>query len=126
MKLVATFEIKGLPKVINAIGRKHWIFKHNETKLWKSLVHLKCRELGIDYLNLENAKLEFTRFSSRQLDFDSLVNSFKHVQDGLVEAGVLIDDSPNVIGQPSFKWEKCKQKEGKIGISIWTVPKDAI
>jgi Holliday junction resolvase RusA-like endonuclease len=111
-------EIHDLPKLPNNMMYKHWRTKHNEAVKWKKRVLEACLYAKITKLQLHHATLTYERYSSRQPDFDSLVMSFKHVQDGLVEAGVLVDDKPEVIGQPTFKWIKEKQKNAKIRVQI--------
>lgn len=119
-KKVGEFCLFGLPKTINEIGRKHWSFKYKEANLWKGLVYHACVLNKIASLELEQASMELTRHSSREPDFDNLAGSFKHVIDGLVEAGVIVDDKPSVIGSPVFKWEKTKIKGGFITVKVFT------
>ena len=47
----------------------------------------------------KNAKLTLYRFSNRSLDYDGLVASFKPWVDGLIHAGVIIDDNFKVTGK---------------------------
>lgn len=119
MKLIAEFSISGLPATINAIGRKHWAFKVKEARQWKRLVVEQCVLARVFGVKLEKAILEFTRHSSQELDFDNLAGSFKHVLDGLVEAGVIIDDKPSIIGSPTFIWQKTKPGEGKVTVKVF-------
>ncbi len=119
MKLIAEFEILGLPQTVNAIGRKHWSAKVKEAKKWKELVVQQCILAGIGGLKLAQASLELTRCSSMETDFDNLASSFKHVLDGLTVAGVIVDDKPSVIGSPTFVWQKTKPGDGRIRVKIW-------
>lgn len=119
MKVIAEFTIKGLPKLFNAIGRKHWTEKASEARKWKHNVLFECNRLGVTNLNLTKAKLTFIRQSMRECDFDSLVNSFKSTQDGLVVAKVIIDDKPSVIGQATYLWEyRMRKLGGQITVKI--------
>lgn len=112
------FEIKGLPKMTNTL-RVHWRVKNDEANKWKELVVESVKPLWpISNPPLHSAVLSFTRYSTREPDFDGLVSSFKHVQDGLVLAGVLIDDKPKVIGKPNYSWEYARPKQGKIKIKV--------
>ena len=120
MKLVAEFNIYALPQTINAIGRKHWGLKVKEAKRWKRLVGEQCIFKNIHGLGLKTARLELTRRSSKEPDFDNLASSFKHVIDALVESYVIVDDKPSVISSPVFIWEKAKMKEGSITVRIFT------
>lgn len=119
MRIIAEFEILGLPQTVNAIGRKHWAVKVKEARKWKQLVVTECILAGIGGLNLAQASLELTRYSSRETDFDNLASSFKHVLDGLTAAGVIVDDKPSVIGSPTFIWQKVKPGDGRIRVKIW-------
>jgi hypothetical protein len=112
LRLVAELSIHDLPKLINQIGRKHWAVKHKERRKWAMLIQHECLKAGIKNLGLNSAALTFTRHSVKQCDFDSLVNSFKGIQDELVEANVIVDDSEKIIGQPKYFW---KQRLAKMG-----------
>ncbi len=118
MRTVGSFEIQGLPKTINQIGRSHWAVKAKEAKLWKRLVVEQCVFHKMNDLNLTKAILVLGRYSARETDFDNLAGSFKHVLDGLVEAKVIIDDKPSVIGSPTFIWHKAPPMKGKITIEV--------
>lgn len=117
--LLVEFNIPGLPKSVNQIGRKHWTVKAREAKVWKTLVYTQCVITKIAGLGLKKCHLELIRHSSVEPDFDNLAGSFKHVIDGLVYAQVMVDDKPSIIGSPEFKWIKAKQKEGKITVRIF-------
>lgn len=119
MVIVAEFDIEGTPELINAIGRKSWMIKAREAKKWRTKVSSKCRELGISDLNLEKAKISYIRHSSKQPDQDNLSISFKNAQDGLVDAKVIIDDTPAVIGKPDHDWAfRARRLGGMITIRI--------
>lgn len=96
----------------------HWAVKAKEARVWRNLVHRECHRRGIANLKHAKAELILTRYSSSELDFDNLASSFKYILDGLVQAGVITDDKPSVIGSPTFIWQKCPPKQGKISIKI--------
>jgi hypothetical protein len=104
MILVAEFDIEGTPKLINEIGRKSWPIKAREAKLWVNKISGKCHALKISGIKLEKASITYIRHSMKQPDHDNLAISFKHVQDGLVKAQVIIDDTHAVIGVPTYLW----------------------
>lgn len=115
------FEIKGLPKMTNSL-HVHWTKKHKESKLWKGLVQNAVlfgqERAALEFLPLTKAKLTLTRCSAVEPDYDGLVSSFKHVIDGLKEAGVIKDDKASNIGQSKYAWEFAKQREGKIRVMV--------
>lgn len=110
-------EIEDLPKTTNSIGRLHWAIKAREARKWKNYIHLYAGS-NKPSKPLQKAKLTLVRYSSKSPDPDGLVSSFKHVIDGLVEAGILIDDNYDVIGMPKYLWSKVKAKEGKITVLV--------
>ena len=112
------FELPGLPKTVNAIGRKHWRIVSAERKKWKLLVWHAVRNAVPD-TPFKKARLVLTRFSSVEPDFDGNVSSWKSVIDGLVMAKIIDDDKMSVIGMPDFRWEKVKRGEGKIRIEVY-------
>lgn len=119
------FSIQGLPKNVTN-NMVHWRKKHAEAKKWKLFVIAEVRRHLMrapdlkDYRRpkLERAKLTLTRHSSSEPDFDGLVASFKHVIDGLVEAGVIANDKTSNIGQPNYVWVKAKPKQGFITVKV--------
>jgi hypothetical protein len=114
--------IAGLPKITSNANR-NWRGRWAEGRRWKELVcdHLilnKC----IPAKPLTRAHLIFTRYAHGRLpDFGNLVSSFKHVEDALVKAGVIVDDNPSVIGRPEYYHEPTKAKHGRIRIQVFAV-----
>ena len=117
-------KIDRLPKTINAIGRSHWAIKAKEAKEWRHEVDYLCYGKRPPR-PLERAFVRYVRHSARAPDADGLVSSFKHVQDGLITAGIIEDDKWVNIGMPIYEWVKCPQKSGFIEIFVTeTVPQD--
>lgn len=114
------FELGFLPKTTNSGGRAHWAIKAKEAREIKCMVWGKVRLSGVTFRKrpLERAKLTLTRCSSSEPDFDGLVSSFKHVIDGLVDAGVIRNDKGSTIGQPEYRWEKAKPKKGGVRVCV--------
>ncbi len=112
MKLIAELILDGTPDLPNVNMYQHWAIKRNGAIKWKRKVMAACAEARISGLGLDHAVLTFTRRSCKECDFDGLVASFKHCQDGLVYANVIVDDKPINIGQPSYKWEFRARKFG--------------
>lgn len=110
-------EIDILPHTGNQSLRGHWRKRYGEANRVKRFVYMAVARLRPEN-PLKQAKLTLTRISTRECDFDGLVTSFKHVIDGLKEAGVIEDDKPSNIGQSTYLWAKGKQREGKIRIKI--------
>lgn len=103
----------------NQLLYKHWRTVKKEKDMWMRTVWVKVLESrSRPQQPFDRAKLRLERHSSVQPDFDGLAGSFKYVVDGLIKAGVLANDTMDVIGTPEYKWVKCKPKEGKIKVSV--------
>lgn len=116
-KYLLEFELKGLTRMTNALN-VHWRVRHSHTTRWKNLTIMAAREKGVPEEPLTKATLTLTRFSAKEPDFDGLVSSFKAVVDGLRDAGVILDDKPSVVGNPSYAWVYAKPNHGKIKIKV--------
>jgi Holliday junction resolvase RusA-like endonuclease len=112
------FEIPTLPAMTNA-KQKHWRIVRKEETMMKTLVAFSVPMDQRPTCPLKQAALVLTRFSSKAPDPDGLVSGFKNVIDGLVEIGVLEDDSYEHIGMPHYRWEKVKKGEGKIRVQVF-------
>ena len=111
------FKLPYLPKLPNQLMMSHWRMKQKEIKMAHTLVY-SCTLKKKPILPLKRAKLSFIRVSSRQPDQDNLVFSFKHVQDGLIKAKILVDDNPHVVIEAHYSWRKGPQKTGHCLITI--------
>ena len=127
MSFKLAFEINQLPRMTNPSGRPtHWAIKAKEANHWIGLVAEAVRAAGPApvRLPLKRAKLQLTRFSSVSPDADGLVSGFKHVVDGLVRAGVLVNDKFVNIGFPEFNWVKVPPKQGRIRVVLISEPEE--
>lgn len=115
MAVVIEFELKGLPKTVNA--RLHWRARHRENQKWTTWVWKICRHRR-PLRPLRKALLILTRFSSQPIDYDNLASSFKPVTDGLVRAGIIFDDDWETIGVPEFHWVRCPPRAGRICVRV--------
>ncbi len=68
--------------------------------------------------SLERAKLTLVRYGSKEPDFDNLVSSFKPIIDGLVSAGIIVNDKQANIGQPQYLFVKAKRDEGAFSVKV--------
>lgn len=104
----------------NSLIRKHWAIITKEKNKWHGLVRWYLRH-NTPKAPLKKAKLTLTRYSMRSPDYDGLVGSFKYVLDGLVKAGVIIDDKVSVIGDSKYNWVKAKKVDQRIEVVIEAV-----
>jgi len=112
-----TFEIQGLPKLPNTLLGAPWRIRASHAKKWKRSVW-RCAWAFKPAQPLASAVLCLTRVSSVRPDHDGLVGGFKPIIDGLVECGVLSNDTYEVIGTPKYEWEKGKRGAGKIKVKV--------
>ena len=69
-----------------------------------------------------NVVIHFTRFSTKQPDWDNLYSSFKVLGDGLESTGIISDDSPSTVINLTAGWGKAsKRKDQRVEIEITDV-----
>lgn len=90
---------------LNSARNKHWRVKQKEREAFALLVAASTLGARPD-APLQRASVWCVRRSTARPDYDNLVESFKIVIDALVRCGVLADDSPEVIGVPSYSWQQ--------------------
>lgn len=118
--MILEISIPDLPLMTNNLLRRHWSFVMKEKDKWHGLVfNAVDREwYGKNIKPFEKANILFERHSVREPDWDGLVSGFKFVTDGLVKAGVLIDDKPSVILDARYKWHKAKKDRQGIRVFV--------
>lgn len=112
-------EIQGLPRTMNSF---RWLARNYaiEKRRWEyAIIHalLKTNQQKPP-TPLKKALVKYTLYSTKPRDEDNLHSSFKIIQDQLVRIGILLDDSPSVIGKPIALHEKAKPRDGKVLIEI--------
>lgn len=118
-------EIEHLPKLPNQLLGAHWTVRSGHAKKWRVLVKLNVNSKR-PKSPLPKAMVRLTRVSSVRPDHDGLVGSFKAVIDGLKHAGVIIDDTHEVIGQPEYNHEKGKPGAGLIKIEVLELREESV
>jgi crossover junction endodeoxyribonuclease RusA len=96
-RVTRTFKIEfpaGMP-LLNSNGREHWSKRANGT----STIRMVARNLSRDIPRLEKVKIRAIYYAAnnRRRDTGNLYPSFKAAIDGLVDAGVLKDDSDRYV-----------------------------
>lgn len=72
--------------------RMHWSDKAARTRLWRDAAHVLARAQRIPRCGRISAQLMYTPRDARRRDALNLVASLKACEDGLVDAGVIVDD----------------------------------
>ena len=115
---VLEFTLQGLPARTNS-AHTSWRARYAEARKWKSMVaSAVILKRAKPERPLTKAKLTLTRHSSIRPDYDGLVSGFKHVIDGLIEAGVIENDRDENVGIPEYRWEKAAQRNGFITVRV--------
>ena len=119
MSYILEIEIPVLPKSQTNNFGSHW-GRSADKKKWLNLVYYAIKEAKRRPPDepLQSASITFTRRSSAQPDYTNLVASFKPVEDALVTMGVIEDDSPKIIGYPTYRWEYAPPKKGGILVKV--------
>lgn len=109
--------LAGLPESPNRSRYANRFAAANKVKRWKQAVFTKAWPHRPPK-PLAKAQITFTRFSSVEPDYDNLVSSFKACGDGLKQAGIIVDDKRSVVGVPTYAWQKCAPRAGRITIEV--------
>ena len=77
----------------NANSRGHWTQRAFEVASWRLVAKQAANRAGIPKLDVVYVQLEMTPSDMRRRDPDNLAGALKPVLDGIVDAGVIPDDS---------------------------------
>ncbi len=79
-------------------SRVHWSKRARCARAWRTAVHMLALQAEIPAQDHVTVALEFFPPDRRRRDADNLVSGvLKHCLDGLVDAGVIVDDSPEFV-----------------------------
>lgn len=106
-------KLHSLPDSLNKGLRGNRFKYFSKNKKWDFLILGLVRN-KLPPKPLDKAKIRIVRHFWRTLDYDGLVGSMKPIVDALVSAGVLKDDSWNVLGQWDVSQEFRSKKEGPL------------
>jgi len=113
------FTLPGLPKSPNG-AHGSWQAAAGERKKWRNWSRLaalgEMRKGG--KFPLEKIRLTITRHSLRPMDYDNRVMAAKSAVDGLVDAGLIADDTDQFIVERKYPWEPAPRGKGKIVVVV--------
>lgn len=101
---------------LNMNQRMHWAQKAKITKAIRHEAMIRCRATRIRKANHITVQLHYQPRDNRRRDSDNLVPTLKALCDGIVDAGVVTDDTPDYMtkimptihpaikGQPGRMW----------------------
>lgn len=81
-------------KVFSLNARPHWAQRHRVTAVLRRWVELEARQAGLGAHDRVQVRVTFHPPDRRRRDRDNLVRVQKTMVDGLVDAGVVPDDTP--------------------------------
>ncbi len=106
-----------LPPIFANGSHGHWSVKYRKVSALRGKTSFLVMEHA-PAKSLERAKLTLVRYGSKEPDFDNLVSSFKPIIDGLVSAGIIVNDKQANIGQPQYLFVKAKRDEGAFSVKV--------
>lgn len=117
MNYTLHIKLPGLPKLNNS-HYSNWRIAMAERKKWRTASAWAC--LGKKPTSpLKRCSITCIRFAfGKKPDFDNLVISFKSIIDGLKDAGIILDDSSDVIIERKYLTEKAPAKAGWVEIIV--------
>ena len=88
-----TIKVNNIPPTQNELRRMHYRQITAEKKEWERIVGIIVKEQKIQPVDRVNITYEFHFKDKKRRDPDNYAASAKMLQDGLVKAGVLVDDN---------------------------------
>ena len=98
-------ELPNLP-TWNANSRGHWSQRASEVAAWRMVAKQAANRAGIPALDVVFVELTMTPSDRRRRDPDNLAGALKPILDGLVDAGVIPDDSWQHVAGVALSIEK--------------------
>jgi Holliday junction resolvase RusA-like endonuclease len=119
--------LQGTPPSLNVWSRMHWAKAAKIKKQWENdilytLLTTHALRAGEQFpYKKANIKITYYFATNRRRDADNL--NLKFLLDGIVKAGIIKDDSTNVIGQVETSWGVDKAKP-RVEIEIREIRKE--
>ena len=118
--------VDGIPPSPNELRRAHWSLRADQAEQWRTAAKL----LALDKINREgwtmpeHAAIELVAVCATDLrrDPDNFVAACKPIIDGLVDAGVLPDDSFAVLGSLSVRQERDRSRRSGVRVTVTALP----
>lgn len=105
-------------------GKQHWHAQRKEAERWRAAACLLAKEArpsGFVALGRAHMRVTFVVPRHGRRDLDNLISSTKPLTDGIVDAGILVDDSTEVIVSLSYDW----RYEKGVDATIYVIEGDA-
>jgi len=118
-----TVLLDGLPKGLNG-SHGHWKVAAKRRRVWRARAGwlAKKQMLARGWRQpFAAATIRCVRHSSTHMDYDNLVAGFKPIIDGLVDGGVIADDSDAVIVGRQYAHAVAPLKHGFVEVTVTEV-----
>lgn len=106
--------IRSVPSLGNR--HQHWAKTARERKMWHQRIQFAFKYRPL--FPLKAVSIYVVRYSSRMPDYDNLVYSFKPIFDGLIHAGIIVNDDMNTVVMRHYSWAKVKRGQEQITIDV--------
>ena len=117
------YVIKGMLADLNKHDNANRANKFGGARLKKEQTDLVAWQLKGKPKIDNPCELEFTWYYSGKFDFDNIRFAAKYIQDGMVKAGVLKDDSQKyVIGYQGDHFQKVDKGSEKVIVEVYEYP----
>lgn len=97
-----TIRVYEFPPTLNELNNLHYRVRAKKKEYWEKLIEKECRAQNIKPMGKVSATFEFYFPDKRRRDLDNFGFAAKFVLDGLVNAGILTDDSYNEVAELRF------------------------
>lgn len=114
-----TLEIVAPCEWINANGRDHWRVRNQRTQLWRNAAHVYAQQARLPRSRLDHITIEaLLHFrDNRHRDAHNYMPTLKAIVDGLVDHGLIRDDSTEHLTGPDIRMGG-QRVEGRVGAYI--------
>ena len=97
-----TIRVNEFPPTLNELNNIHYRVRAKKKEYWSKLIEKECIAQQIKPMNKVSVTFEFYLPDKRRRDLDNLGFAAKFVLDGLVNAGILVDDSYREVSELRF------------------------
>ena len=107
---MVTITLPEVPPSLNKWSRMHWMKAAKVKKQWEKDIYYSAYNLRPEQ-PYQKAKVKITYFfkTKRRRDIDNYTPKF--LLDGLVKAGIIIDDAESVIGKPDIFFDYSNEEK---------------
>ena len=99
----------------NQLLRMHWAVVKKNRLRYQKIIEAQIEPMP----PFERCGALVTRFGAKLLDYDNLYGGVKTLLDAITDAGIWLDDNPNVLIDFKVEQFKAKKAEQRTEVKIW-------